>query len=103
MKLKRKPNSLGYTNALLEDIKDQFKTVVEATEPIPRMQTTLEATFDEVGKLRIDMDVVKLSVQDINRRLDVMEKAMRLLERDTTEIDDLRSRVKKLERAINSR
>lgn len=66
------PNSQGYTNALLEDIDDKFQIVLEATAPIPKlqedvaelketvrdMQPTLNATFEEVGSLRKDVEVL---------------------------------------------
>jgi tRNA(Phe) wybutosine-synthesizing methylase Tyw3 len=98
----RDPNSPGYTNALLESIEDKFQIVVEATQVLPRMEEKLEATFEEVGKLRVDVEVLKSKFKDIHERLDVNEQAMKLLNKNTTEIDELRSRVHALENVVKA-
>lgn len=105
------PNSQGYTNALLEDIEDKFQIVLEATAPIPKlqedvselkdivrdmqprlevvedtvrdMQPTLNATFEEVGSLRKDVEVLKEAMKLLDRhdaRLDKIEKRLILVE-----------------------
>lgn len=54
---------------VLEDIRDKFETIVEETKPIPNMQRRLNDTFEEVGKLREDMEVVKEAVKEHSRIL----------------------------------
>jgi len=114
------PDSQGYTNTLLEDINDKFEAVLEATQPIPEMQKqiaiipelqekvalipemvrTLDATFEEVGRLRIDVEDIKRSLGDINQRLAVLEAAMKLIERNSDEIEQLKKRVMAVERLL---
>lgn len=103
MREKKDPNSAGYANALLESIEDKFQIVIEATQPIPRMAEKLEATFEEVGKLRVDVDALKRTIQDVHKRLDITEQAMKLLNKNTEEIDELRSRVSALEGVVKAR
>lgn len=88
---------------MLESIEDKFQIVVEATQAIPRIEEKVEAIFDEVGKLRVDVDVLKNVINDIRRRLEVTEQAMKLINQNTSEIDDLRNRVQAVENAIKER
>jgi peptidoglycan hydrolase CwlO-like protein len=97
------PNSTGYTNALLKDINHKFEAVLDATQPIPDMQKTLNASFEEVSGLRIDVEALKRTVQEIHSRLDILEKAHQLLDRDTSEIDQLNKRLTRLEHSLKSR
>ena len=96
------PNIQVYTNALLEEVNEKFEIIVEATQPIPEMQKTLAATFEEVGRLRLDVDELKRSVQDINQRLAILEAALKLLDRHEEEVVSLRDRVEKIEASLAS-
>lgn len=96
------PNSLGYTNALLENMSTEISAMHELVKPIPEMREditwlketvtdmkpTLDATFEEVGKLKIDIEVMK--------------QALELLGKETKEINDLQKRVERLEQQIAS-
>lgn len=103
MRKNQDPKSPGYTNALLESIEDKFQIVVEATQGIPRVEEKLDATFEEVGKLRVDVDVLNVALSDIHSRLDVTEQAMKLLSKNTSEIDELRDRVETVESMISAK
>ncbi len=91
------PNSVGYTNALLEEVNDKFQTIMEATQPIPKMQEdindikqrvgrmepVLDAVFEEVGSLRQDVEVIKQAMKLLDRhdeRLDVIERRLAAVE-----------------------
>lgn len=91
------PNSLGYTNALLEDVNDKFQIILEATKPIPEMQEQISemlewksdiklipVIFEEVGSLRRDVEVIKEAMNLLDRhdkRLDVIEQRLTAVER----------------------
>lgn len=97
------PSSAGYTNAILEDMNHKIQIILEATQPIPEMQKTGQATFEEVGNLRVDVDTIKLTIQDVLHRLEILEGAMKLLERDTTEVKELKNRVTALEKVVQAK
>lgn len=63
------PNTPAYTNAILENIQDKFQVIVEATKSLPDIHQKLEATFDEVGKLRVSVDSLKKRLETIERAL----------------------------------
>ncbi|PIP30363.1 hypothetical protein COX25_05150, partial [bacterium (Candidatus Howlettbacteria) CG23_combo_of_CG06-09_8_20_14_all_37_9] len=44
---------------LLKKRDSDFKAIMEYVKDIPAIKEKLEATFDEVGELRVDMEVVK--------------------------------------------
>ena len=52
---------------VLEDIRDTVKLIHEAVQPIPKIQQKLDATFDEVGNVRIEMDAVKVALKILGR------------------------------------
>lgn len=106
-KEKHDPNSQGYTNALLEEINDKFQIVLEATAPIPKMQEgqksaqnitgkieekletweehikLIPATFEEVGSLRKDVDILKEAMKLLDRhdeRLDKIDRRLSVVE-----------------------
>lgn len=62
-----------YVGALKEDFDSKLDTVLEQTKAIPEMQQTLNATFEEVGKLRVDMEVVKETIKDHEQQLQKLE------------------------------
>jgi hypothetical protein len=62
-----------YIGALKEDFDSKLQVVLEQTSVIPEMQQTLNATFEEVGKLRVDMEAVKNIVGDHKVRLQKLE------------------------------
>lgn len=91
---KHDPSSQAYTNALLEDIEDKFQAILEATQPIPKMQgqiasiqeqiteiltwednvKLIPATFEEVGALRKDVETIKAALKLIDRHDERIEK-----------------------------
>lgn len=62
-----------YLGTLKEDFDEKLQTVLEQTKVIPEIQRTLNATFDEVGKLRVDMESVKDVIKDHSQRLQEIE------------------------------
>lgn len=62
-----------YVGALKEDFDHKLDTVLEAVQPIPQIQETLNATFEEVGKLRIDMEIIKHTVKNHEHRIQKLE------------------------------
>ena len=90
------PNSQGYTNAILEDVDDKFQIILEATKPISRMQQNIAriltweedvklipAIFQEVGKLRQDVEVIKQALEILgmqSKRLENIEQRLRVVE-----------------------
>ncbi len=87
------PNSAAYTNALLEDNNHKFQAILEIVQPLLRlpeivqkiqadqeimkddiatikvtvkeMQPVLEATFEEVGSLKVEVNEIKLDMSSI--------------------------------------
>lgn len=83
------PNSPGYTNALLEDMNNKFQVILEATQVIPKiqqdveglkqdledvkeivtdMQPKVDATFEEVGTLRLEVNEIKNNLSPIHSK-----------------------------------
>jgi hypothetical protein len=62
-----------YLGALKEDFDSKLQVVLEQTSVIPEMQQTLNATFEEVGKMRVDIEAAKSIVSDHEVRLQKLE------------------------------
>lgn len=54
---------------VLENIRDKVTIIAEATQPIPRMRKKFDATSEEVGNLRTDMETVKTDLRIIKNDL----------------------------------
>lgn len=67
---------------VLEDIRGTVKLIHEAVQPIPRIQEKLDATFDEVGNLRVEMDAVKVALKILGRDVESVKKDMGTLKQD---------------------
>lgn len=86
-----------YFGGLMEDMREKFQIIVEATRSIPRMQEQIDrimgweekvnlipVIFDEVGSLRQD--------------LEVMKQALELIGKHDERIADLEARIQALEK-----
>lgn len=60
---------------VLEDIQGKINLILEAVEPIPKMQETLDATFEEVGNLRTDMEVVKATITNHSEQISTLQNS----------------------------
>lgn len=79
---------------VLEDIRDTVKLIHEAVQPIPRIQEKLDATFDEVGNLRVDMDAVKTALKILGRDVESLKQDMTVVKSDLRTIkNDLKAKV----------
>ena len=114
-KKKADPNSVGYTNALLEDVANKFEAVLEATQligdiqenvkdllaDVEEMKPRLDATFDIVGKTLPEVTDIKNELLHMRQRLEAIEAAYKLLDREDSEIDAIKQRLQKLEKAVS--
>ena len=68
-----------YTGIILEEIRDQFKFVIEA---VSLMQITMKtlATKDDLHKLEIKVDAVKYALTDTNKEVHLIESRVTRLE-----------------------
>ncbi len=67
------PKKRDQSTVVLEDIQSKIDLIFEAVEPIPQIQEKLDATFEEVGNLRVDMEVVKETIKDHEQSIRVMK------------------------------
>ena len=65
---------------VLEDIQDKINLILEAVEPIPKMQDKLEATFEEVGNVRVDLEVMKETIKAHSESINTQDQRIRALE-----------------------
>lgn len=66
---------------VLEDIQDKMSLILEAVKPIPAMQNKLDATFEEVGTIRVDVEVIKETVKDQVTTIRTHDHRIRALEK----------------------
>ena len=62
-----------YIGALKEDFDHKLDVVLELVQDIPAIKTKLDLTFEKVGELAVDMEVVKEAVKDHEHRLQKLE------------------------------
>jgi hypothetical protein len=62
-----------YTGVLAEDFDHKLQAVAESVQVLPEMQETLNATFEKVGEISVDVEVIKETIQDHERRLQHLE------------------------------
>ena len=79
---------------VLEGIRDTVKLIHEAVQPIPKMKEKLDATFDEVGNLRVEMDAVKAALKILGRDVESLKQDMGVVKSDLRVIkNDLKAKV----------
>lgn len=62
-----------YVGALKEDFNNKLQTVLEYVKDVPEIKRVLDLTFEEVGRLRVDMESVKFAINDLQQRVTVLE------------------------------
>lgn len=77
----QKPNAERdeYT-VVLEDIQGKINLILEAVEPIPQMQQKIDATFEEVGNMRVDVEVIKETIKGQTESIRTQDQRIRALE-----------------------
>ncbi len=90
---------VGSMQEQVGSMQEQIGKIMEWESDIKLIPTI----FDEVGKLRLDVEATKVAVHEVHQRLDVVEQAVKLIERNTSEIDELRNRITALEKALESK
>ncbi|MEX1112729.1 MAG: hypothetical protein WEC84_04670 [Candidatus Andersenbacteria bacterium] len=95
------PNSPGYTNAILEDVNDKFQVLVEGqssiNERLDRNTELLNTTFEEVGKLRVDVDALKIGFTDLKKETGGLKQETKELRE---EMHGLKGEVKELKEEV---
>ena len=62
-----------YEGAILEEIRDQNKAILEGLQPLPKMARDIETLKDDVAEIRSDIVVIKALDQDHERRIKALE------------------------------
>ena len=62
-----------YIGGLKEDFDHKLDTVLEYVQDIPVMKQKLDATFEAVGALTVDVEVIKDAIKDHELRLQRLE------------------------------
>lgn len=65
---------------VLEDIQGKINLILEAVEPIPQMQHKIDATFEEVGNMRVDVEVIKETMKTQTESIRTQDQRIRALE-----------------------
>lgn len=69
-----------YEGALLEDIKDQNKAILESLGALKGVPAKLDDLTDDIAELKSDMKVIKSVVKDQSNELNDHEKRITSLE-----------------------
>ncbi len=69
-----------YIGALLEEIRDQNKVVLESVGDMQRQVAVLPAMQQDIAELKQDMKVVKAAVTDLSRQVNDHERRIGDLE-----------------------
>ena len=85
--------------------KSETREILEIVNFIKdRMLTKDEgATKDDVAQIRTELRDIRQELKDIKHRLDVLEEQFKNLKGVTREIDELRDRVKMIEKQLAAR
>ncbi len=78
--MKKKSVQRDQYTVVLEDIQGKINLILEAVEPIPKMQDKLDATFEEVGNIRVDLAVMKETVKEHSQSISTHDQRIRVLE-----------------------
>ncbi len=62
-----------YIGGLKEDFDHKLGAVLEFVKDVPRIKQKLDATFDKVGEIAVDVEVIKEAAKDHERRLQRLE------------------------------
>ncbi len=62
-----------YIGALKEDFDHKLDAVLEVVSVLPDIQQKLDATFEKVGEIVVDIDVIKTVVKDHEHRIQKLE------------------------------
>jgi len=60
-----------HLGVLQEDFEHKVDAVIEAVEDIPNIKRKVDLTFDKVGGIAVDLEVVKKMVKEHERELQV--------------------------------
>lgn len=58
-----------YVGGLKEDFDHKVDTVLEYVEDVSEIKQTVDLTFEKVGEIAVDLEVVKEAVKDHEQRL----------------------------------
>lgn len=108
---KHNPNSQGYTNALLEDVDDKFQAILEATQPIPKIQKDLTGVKERTEAIEKKMDTweehIRLiptifeEIGSLHQDVAIIKEAMKLLDRHDKRLDNIERRLSVVEQQIH--
>lgn len=63
-----------HMGALKEDFDHKLDVILEAVKNIPVIKETLDRTFEKVGEITVDIEVVKTAIQDHEQRVRAVEE-----------------------------
>jgi len=69
-----------YEGALLEEIRDQNKAILEGLQPMPQLVNDVTQLKDDVSDIKTDIKTIKSAVKDQSRVLNNYEKHVTALE-----------------------
>lgn len=62
-----------YVGALQEDFNHKLEAIQEAVQTVPEIKRTVDLTFEKVGEITVDLEVLKEVVKDHEKRLQKLE------------------------------
>ncbi len=65
-----------YIGSIKEDFDNKLDIVLEQTSVVPEIQRTLNATFDKVGEIATDVEMIKEVAKGHEQRIQKLETAL---------------------------
>lgn len=85
-------NKVDYTLVVVEELRDTFKVFGEGMtslwQELSAVRAKTDATFDEVGRIRIELNQVSMRLDSVENRLGGIENRIGVLERNSNLIKD---------------
>ena len=63
-----------HVDTLKEDMDHRMDAIFEYVKDVPKIKEKVDLTFDKVGKMAVDIEILKETAHDHEQRIQVLEK-----------------------------
>ncbi len=71
-----KDNNSNYLTAVLEEMREQNKRILEILAPFPQLQADVTTLKKDVAVLKVDVKIIKAAVTDLSEQVNRHEAAL---------------------------